>query len=75
MYLYLDEEELSLTNVTVLLYFIWLGFYDKYILLLDFNSLYPTIIQEFNICLTIVERHRRVSNDENDDVCLSLLFR
>jgi len=38
------------------------GLYDKFILVMDFNSLYPSIIQEFNICFTTVERSDIVSN-------------
>lgn len=31
------------------------GLHTNYVLVMDFNSLYPSIIQEFNICFTTIE--------------------
>jgi DNA polymerase alpha subunit A len=45
------------------------GLHKNYILVMDFNSLYPSIIQEFNICFTTVERDAfNITHDEERDL-------
>ena len=45
------------------------GLHKNYVLVMDFNSLYPSIIQEFNICFTTVDREKfNRTHDESKDL-------
>lgn len=44
------------------------GYYDSCVLLMDFNSLYPSIIREYNICFSTVKIPEKSAQDEGAEI-------
>lgn len=42
--------------------------YEDFVLVLDFNSLYPSIIQEYNLCYTTVKREKKSEEEADEEI-------